>query len=101
MGIIPARTAKQASGAQLRHIYQHGKPTKQMLLRKARALSVTVWKMDDDGNRYETVPRSFNWNHSIEPFDILFYNGTRDNLSTRPSITEQQCVAAMRMGYRV
>ena len=40
---------------------------------------------------YETVPRSFNWNHSTEPFDILFYNGTRDNLSTKPSITEQQC----------
>ena len=54
MGILPARTAKHASGAQLRKLYQDGKPTKQMILHKVRALNATVWKTDDDGNRYRT-----------------------------------------------
>ena len=56
MGILPARTAKHASGAQLRKLYQDGKPIKQMLLHKDRALNATVWKADDDGNQRFFAP---------------------------------------------
>ena len=74
-GILPARGAKAASGAQLRKNRGDG-PTPELVRQKARALGVTAAELD--------------WNASTAPLDVLLSKGM---------ITERQHAAAMRLGY--
>lgn len=104
-GILPDRGEKQKSGAQLRQIYRRAKPTRELMLHKAEALGlVEVVDVVDDctgeviGTRLEPS-KEFDCNASVEPFDVLLSRGKGRRASNTLFITEQEHVAAMRLGF--
>lgn len=101
-GILPARGSKPKSGAQLRQIYKHSKPTPETVMRKAEALGAikTIRETDADGNEVvrQIVPRSFNWNQATEPLDVLLHCSRLPGRD-KATISEAEYVAAMRLGY--
>lgn len=104
-GIIPARSAKQKSGAQLRQTYRRAKPTRELILHKAEALGLleVVEVRDPDTGQVTGTRRQpskkLDWNTSVEPLDILLHRGRGRARSNDLFISEQEHVAAMRLGY--